>query len=197
MGIGTRASVKRLQSETRLFGRESNVLTYWVARAEGFDVASRRRRCGRVERVLVDPSSGRAEVLVIRPSPRLPRRTRRLLTADEVVAVDPFARRLHLTHPRKRARVTGAPARSFGSAGPARFRAVGAGIASYAYSGWKAVVCVGRALWAGLVATDAWLGPRVVTWERSASTTMSRVTSRSTSIARDRLASISERLTRI
>jgi hypothetical protein len=78
-----------------VFRRGSNVLEYWLAHAEGFEVACGAGRRARVERVYVDPVQGRATDLVVR-LPGVGRSHRRTVAADTVVAVDPFLRTLHL-----------------------------------------------------------------------------------------------------
>jgi hypothetical protein len=70
-----------------VFRRGSNVLEYWLDHAEGFRVRSRTRALGSVESVVLDPRSGRAEGLVVRPSGH---GRRRLIPADAIVEVDPF-----------------------------------------------------------------------------------------------------------
>jgi len=80
----------------RVFRRGSHVLEYWLAHAEGFDVASRASHVGVVEGVRIEPRRGRARELVVR-TPVLHRRRR--LAADAFVAVDPAARRLELIAP--------------------------------------------------------------------------------------------------
>jgi hypothetical protein len=71
-----------------VFRRGSNVLEYWLDHAEGFEIRYRRRIRGRVESVVVECSSGRAQALVVR-SRRLHRR--RMIPVESIVAVDPFA----------------------------------------------------------------------------------------------------------
>jgi hypothetical protein len=79
-------------SGTLVFPRGSHVLEYWLAHAEGFTVRSR----GPVEHVIVEPLYGRATALVVR-SGRL--RRRQVVSAAEVVAVDPEACVLELEEP--------------------------------------------------------------------------------------------------
>ena len=76
-----------------VFGRGSNVLEYWLARAEGFDVRARGTRVGVVEGVVLDPARGRASALVL--SSRFLHR-RRVVLAGAVEAVDPEARLFEL-----------------------------------------------------------------------------------------------------
>jgi hypothetical protein len=72
-----------------VFGRGSNVLEYWLARAEGFGVRARGSRVGVVEDVVLDPARGTASALVL--SSRFLHR-RRVVLARTVEAVDPEAR---------------------------------------------------------------------------------------------------------
>ena len=85
------------REQPTVFRRGSNVLEYWLAHAEGFEVASRSVRPARVERVVVDPVRGHATGLIVR-SFGVGRSRRRIVAADAVVAVDPFLRTLHLAH---------------------------------------------------------------------------------------------------
>ena len=48
-----------------VFGRGSNVLEYWLARAEGFGVRAHGTRIGVVEDVVLDPTRGTASALVL------------------------------------------------------------------------------------------------------------------------------------
>lgn len=82
------------RSDTGVFRRDSHVLEYWLANAEGFELARER-----VERVVVDPVHGSATELVVR-SRVLPGR-RRVVPAAMVVAVDPFERLLHVERRRR------------------------------------------------------------------------------------------------
>jgi hypothetical protein len=77
----------------RVFRRGSPVLEYWLAHAEGFEVATRASHVGVVDRVRIERAGGHARELVIRS--RLLHRRRRV-NADAFVAVDPAARRLEL-----------------------------------------------------------------------------------------------------
>jgi hypothetical protein len=81
-------------STTHVFSRGSNVLDYWLTRAEGFTVQP---LGARVEEVVVAHPSGRAEALIVRS-----RRTgrRRAIEAAAVAAVDPARQELELTTPR-------------------------------------------------------------------------------------------------
>jgi hypothetical protein len=101
-----------VEARAKVFGRGSVVREYWLVHAEGFAVGSRPRPRERVERVLVDPLRGRATGLVLRS--RRPWRRQRLLAADAVVAVDPFARVLRLegAQPRRSEFARSAAARS-------------------------------------------------------------------------------------
>jgi hypothetical protein len=74
------------------FYRGSSVGEYWLAHAEGFELASRGTGRERVEAVVVDPADGRAKGLIISASSH----RKKLVPADAVVAVDPFARLLHV-----------------------------------------------------------------------------------------------------
>lgn len=69
------------------------MLEYWLDNAEGFEIQVRGVGRACVERVVVDPSSGRAEGLVVR-SAILGRR--RLVPVGAFAAVDPFERVLEL-----------------------------------------------------------------------------------------------------
>lgn len=82
-----------LMAAERVFRRGSNVLEYWLAHAEGFDVSSSAAHLGVVERVRVEPTGGHARELVVR-TPVLHRRRR--LAAAAFAAVDPASRRLEL-----------------------------------------------------------------------------------------------------
>jgi hypothetical protein len=82
----------RIDSQAHLFERGSNVVDYWLAHAEGFEVGSARIGSERVERVIVDPTTGRAKGLIV----HAPFRRRRLLRAEAFIAADPLRRRLHL-----------------------------------------------------------------------------------------------------
>ena len=89
------------QPQDTVFGRGSNVLEYWLAHAEGFDVVSRGKPRQRVQHVVVDRRRGSAAVLVVG---RTRGRTRAIPVAA-ISAVDPFDRLLYLT-PKRRARTT-------------------------------------------------------------------------------------------
>ena len=91
-----------IQAKAVVFGRGSNVLDYWLAHAQGFEVDSGRRNRERVESVVVE-SDGRATTLVVHSSLR---RRRRLLPAEAFAAVDPFARALHLECERRQSEST-------------------------------------------------------------------------------------------
>jgi hypothetical protein len=90
-----------VRPERRVFYRGDNVLEHWVDHAEGFEIRARSgvRLRARVDAVVLDPRRGRAKALVVR-SARLHRR--RLIPAEAVVAVDPFARRLEIERARPR-----------------------------------------------------------------------------------------------
>src|SRR5919199_3842240 len=77
------------------FARGSNVREYWLANAEGFEVVPRTILRKRVESVVVDAAGGQAKALIVRSSYR---RRERVLRAELVTAVDPFARVLYLAH---------------------------------------------------------------------------------------------------
>lgn len=81
-----------IDSQTHLFERGSNVVDYWLAHAEGFEVGSARIGRERVERVIVEPTTGRARGLIV----HAPFRRRRLIRAEAFIAADPLQRRLHL-----------------------------------------------------------------------------------------------------
>lgn len=76
-----------------MFGRGSNVLEYWLARAEGFRVRAHGSNVGVVEGVVLDPALGKASALVL--SSRFLHR-RRVVLARRVEAVDPEARLFEL-----------------------------------------------------------------------------------------------------
>jgi hypothetical protein len=122
-----------------VFERGSNVLEYWLAHAEGFEVAPRMLRRRRVERVVLDPAGGHAKAVIVRSSFR---RSRQLLPADAVVGVDAFARVLHVDGPQPRH----APRAALASAG--------------ARAGRQVVPLLLGATAAALAAL-AWLQPRV------------------------------------
>ncbi len=158
-----------------VFRRGSNVLEYWLAHAEGFEVASGAGRRARVERVYVDPMRGRATELVVR-SPGVGRSHRRILAADTVVAVDPFLRTLHLARPPTGQPPAGARAASLVVAAAARSRrtmaplppAVSAGVrVGYAWSAphlrqtSSAAARLGLKLGVAIGVVGAWLGLRV------------------------------------
>lgn len=197
MQVGVRISPKRLRSQAPLFGRDTHVLVYWLSRAEGFEVATRNRTRGRVEQVIADPSSRRAAALVVRPSSRIPRRRRLLIAADAVVAVDPLARRIYLTHARERARPLVVPSHtralvrrglvktpSTASSTVIAVRAIGAWLRPRLHRSGETAVRILWTLSARLVAPDAWLRPRVRAWERSVRADMRRIASRSADIVR-------------
>lgn len=135
-----------------VFGRGSNVLEYWLSRAEGFVVRSRGSRVGVVRRVVLDPGRGRASALILR-SPLL--RRRRVVLASSVDAVDPAERVLELEPTASRShsrswRATLAPAA--GRTGAA------AGMAFRRVQRWSDEVD-GR-----FDAAGAWLRPRLRAW---------------------------------
>ena len=144
-----------VREQSTVFVRGSNVLEYWLAHAEGFEVASRRVRPARVEWVVVDPVQGRATRLVV----VLGRSRRRIVAADAVVAVDPFRRTLHLAD--VEAERTRRPAAQL-----LRAVSVAAGVAR----GWlaprlrqstSATAAYARELGVGIGAGVAWLRPRL------------------------------------
>src|SRR5262245_8765544 len=80
-----------VQTQARVFRRGTNVLDYWLAHAEEFEVSSRSGGTREwVEEVVVDPEAGRAEELILRSWPF----RRRTLPAEAVSAVVPGERRL-------------------------------------------------------------------------------------------------------
>jgi hypothetical protein len=158
-----------------VFRRGSNVLEYWLAHAEGFEVASGTGRRARVESVYVDPVRGHATGLVVRSS-GVGRSHRRLLAADTVVAVDPFLRTLHLARPSTEQPPAGMRAASLVVAAADRSRrtlaplppAVSAGArAGYAWSAPRlrqassTAARFGLKLGVSIGIAGAWLGPRV------------------------------------
>ncbi|MES1246704.1 MAG: hypothetical protein ABUS54_03400, partial [Actinomycetota bacterium] len=86
------------QQRPGVFGRESNVLDYWLAHCEGFTIGKRP-----VTAVVIDPETRRARSLVVRRS----RRRTQVVSADAIAAVDPSARVLHMAR-RRRTRTTAA-----------------------------------------------------------------------------------------
>ncbi len=86
------------QLQATVFERGSNVLDYWLAHAEGFDVVARGKRRRRVDHVVVDRQLGSASVLVVRSKRG---RRHRVIPVVAVSAVDPFERLLYLS-PRRR-----------------------------------------------------------------------------------------------
>lgn len=76
-----------------VFGRGSNVLDYWLTKAEGFSVRSGGGRVGVVRAVVVDPLHGKTTALIVR-TPLL--RRRRVVLAGAIEAVDPDERVLEL-----------------------------------------------------------------------------------------------------
>jgi hypothetical protein len=134
------------REQPTVFRRGSNVLEYWLAHAEGFEVASRRVRPARVERVVVDPVGGRATGLIVR-SFGVGRSRRRIVAADAVVAVDPFLRTLHLAHSPRALPPAGTRAASMLVAAAGRTRPIMARLPP--------------ATSAGAHAARAWLAPRL------------------------------------
>jgi hypothetical protein len=155
------------RSGRAVFRRGSNVLEYWLDHAEGFEIRYRRRSRGHVESVLVDSSSGRAEGLVVRS--RVLGRTR-VIPADSIVAVEPFA---HVFVPRLERS-------AFVQVGRATKRsAVGLGGAGRHSALWlgprlqQGLAAAGRGVRsasAWTVAAVAWLSPRAWAGAKSAST---------------------------
>jgi hypothetical protein len=147
-----------------LFPRGSNVLEYWLARAEGFTVVP---LGGRVERVVAAAPSGRAAKLVVRlRSQRL-----RTIDADSVEYVDPAEQLLVLAQrpsaaQRQRAlaeaRVVGRGVRRAGGASAAGAAAAATWARPRAHA---AAVASARATRTGTnraVAATRWLAPRLV-----------------------------------
>ena len=143
--VSSRTGSSFPREQPTVFRRGSNVLEYWLAHAEGFEVASRRVRPARVERVVVDPVRGHATGLIVR-SFGVGRSRRRIVAADAVVAVDPFLRTLHLAHSPRALPPAGARAASLLAA--ATTDAPDRGAAPPATS-------------AGACAARAWLAPRL------------------------------------
>jgi hypothetical protein len=163
------------REQPTVFRRGSNVLEYWLAHAEGFEVASRRVRPARVERVVVDPVRGHATGLIVR-SFGVGRSRRRIVTADAVVAVDPFLRTLHLAHSPRAFPPAGTRAASMLVAGAGRTRPIVARLpplvsaAASAARAWtaprlKQTISIaqryGRELGLRIGAGAAWLRPRL------------------------------------
>ena len=152
-----------------VFGRDSHVLDYWLANAEGFRVKRRGRWPSRVERVVHEPDGMRASALVL--SSALTRR-RRLVDAYAVVSVDPAARRLVLAGSpaarlrRARALLAATARRSAPRlAAAARTGAAAArttGVHGAAGARWllPRAVALARASAAQTAAAIAWLQPR-------------------------------------
>ena len=134
------------REQPTVFRRGSNVLEYWLAHAEGFEVASRRVRPARVERVVIDPVRGHATGLIVR-SFGVGRSRRRMVAADAVVAVDPFLRTLHLVHSSRPLPPAGTRAASLLVAAAGRTRPI--------------VAQLPPATSAGARAVGAWLAPRL------------------------------------
>ena len=132
--------------QTTEFRRGSSVLEYWLAHAEGFEVASRGPAHERVERVLIDPVAGRPTGLIVRPRVSR-RRRRRLLPVDAVAAVDPFARRLHLERQQ--------------SPASARAAAILVALVGAAHRAGAALTRLGAASASGLLAACRWARPRL------------------------------------
>jgi hypothetical protein len=82
----------------RSFGRESRVLDYWLAHAEGFRIGSGRLRGAAVEEVVLDEGGVRASALVVRK--RL--HGRQVIDADAIEAVTPATKMLTPRPPRRR-----------------------------------------------------------------------------------------------
>lgn len=163
------------REQPTVFRRGSNVLEYWLAHAEGFEVASRRVRPARVERVVVDPVRGHATGLIVR-SFGVGRSHRRIVAADAVVAVDPFLRTLHLVHSPRALPPAGTRAASLLVAAARRTRPIVARLPPATAAGARAVRAwflprlkqansiaerFGRELGAQIGAAVAWLRPRL------------------------------------
>ena len=163
------------REQPTVFRRGSNVLEYWLAHAEGFEVASRSVRPARVERVVVDPVRGHATGLIVRFF-GVGRSHSRMVAADAVVAVDPFLRTLHLAHSPRALPPAGVRAASLVVAGAGRSRRTVARLPPAASAGalaawaWSAprlretssvTAQYGRELGVWIAAAGAWLRPRV------------------------------------
>ena len=135
--------------QPQVFGRGSNVLEYWLAHAEGFDVVSRRKPRHRVDHVIVDRQVGAASVLVVRR--RRGRRTR-VIPVSAIAAVDPFERLLYVT-PKRRAR----------TAAHGAYRAQQAAV-TWAH---PRLVETARLTHRGSVRAGTWLRPRIVAASRA------------------------------
>ena len=90
--------------QATVFERGSNVHEYWLAHAEGFHVASRRKPGDRVDHVVVDRRLGSATALVVR---RKRGRRSKHIPVMWVSAVDPFERVVYLA-PKRRAQTAAA-----------------------------------------------------------------------------------------
>jgi hypothetical protein len=135
------------------------VLEYWLDHAEGFEIRYRRRSRGHVESVLVDSQSGRAERLVVR-SPVLGRT--RVIPADSIVAVEPFAHilvhRLERSPLVRLGRATNRSAIGLGAAGRRSALWLGPRTRNGVSAAGRGMRHVG--VW--IVAAAAWVAPR--TW---------------------------------
>jgi hypothetical protein len=133
------------------------VLEYWLDHAEGFEIRYRRRSRGHVESVLVDSHSGRAEGLVVR-SPRMGRT--RVIPAESIVAVEPFAHVLVPRHERSPlVRAGSATKRSAAGLGGAGRRST-LWLGPRARAGLIAARDGVRRAGACIVAAAAWASPR-------------------------------------
>jgi hypothetical protein len=153
-----------------VFPRGSNVLDYWLARAEGFTVLPLHAR---VERVVAAQPSGRAAKLIVRS------RSRRLTAIDaaSIEAVDPVAQVLVLAQqprPSRRERAqedlrTVAPALRRGADAAAACAATAVRwLRPHARSAAEAAAqATARAVDAG-VAAGRWLAPRLADATRDA-----------------------------
>jgi hypothetical protein len=137
----------RHEMKAVMFGHGSNVRAYWLANAEGFEVVPRTILRQRVESVVVDAARGHAKALIVRSSFR---RRRRILRAERVTAVDPFARVVYLAHKQQQQQQRSVAGAWIVSA------LIGAGVRS-----GQTMAQLLRAVAARLLAALVWLLPRL------------------------------------
>lgn len=152
-GYGVRVTGE--QSQATVFERGSNVHEYWLAHAEGFHVASRRKPRDRIDHVVVDRRLGSATALVVR---RKRGRRPKHIPVMWVSAVDPFERVVYLTPKR---RVNTAAERMRPHVVDATRTARRAQHSALEWLRLRALVVVG-ALQRACVRAAIWLRPRLV-----------------------------------